>query len=433
MSLPRTGERSTAEPADSHRSRLRRVVSRVALASTILAALVLWRSTSLRGLPVIPEPFDLARDGTVAIPDEENAFTYFRRATDRFVGHESDLGGGTGIYEVWSQVPPEAIRSLEQNREALDFWYEGTRRHRAVYMQPGTATMETVIPVTQRLRSFSHLARLKAMRLRLDGDLAGAWRWILADLRCGMLSGQNGCFIERLVGINIYGGATAEAMQWADDPKLDVGTLRRALDDVLEIEAIAPSYATILRQEYFAIRNSLDDPEILARALRRENAPARWSWQASVDERLSRTWALIRREPERSRRVVRLILANWLSACDEPDEARQARAVQFGKLVLFRPAPGESAPIEPAELARWFETTVYARRIFHQWLNLATAKSNDERARATLIIHLAGKLYAKEHGKEPASPEDLVGPYLKALPAGYPRIAPNPKPPGSSR
>ena len=56
---------------------------------------------------------------------------------------------------------------------------------------------------------------------------------------------------------------------------------------------------------------------------------------------------------------------------------------------------------------------------FPIWKNIEAARARDERNRAGLIVHLAEQLYRRERGEQPASPQDLVGPYLKALPAGY--------------
>ncbi len=241
--------------------RSRRIVWGLALLIvTVAGSVFLVRMSSLRGLPSIAAPFDTRKYATIPIPDDENAFTFFRRATDRFVGKESDIGGGSSSYASWSQIPPETLRSLEDNRESLDLWLEGTKRDRAVYMQPGSVTMETMLPIVQRLRSFSRLASLRAMRLALDGDQAGAWTWIRADLRCGLLCGQNGFPIERLVGIAIYGGESAQARQWADDPAVDPTLLRRALDDVVAAEALAPDYARIIHYEYYSLMNTLDGP-----------------------------------------------------------------------------------------------------------------------------------------------------------------------------
>lgn len=408
-----------ARPSLKRRSR--QVACGIALLVVVAMSVELVRVTSLRGLPAIDDPFDTRGYATIVVPDEENAFTFFRRATDRFVGHESDIPGGSGVYNQWSEVPPETLRSLEQNRETLELWREGTTRNRALYIQPAAATILTVLPVTQRLRSFSRLASLRAMRLRLDGDLAGAWDWIRANLRCGMLSGHEGFVIERLMGISIYAGASADAIRWADDPKVEVTLLRRALDDVLGMEAIAPRYTSIVRHEYYMLMNSLADPEMLARGLEDLTPVAKRTWRTDLGERMARVLAVLRREPERTRRVGRLVIANWLAACDQPTDERTRRLVQLGALTLFRPTPDEPSPIAPEELARWFETTIYAKIFFSVWKNIEGARNRDERTRAGLVVHLAERLYRKEHGSDPPSPDALVGPYLKTLPEGFVR------------
>ena len=38
---------------------------------------------------------------------------------------------------------------------------------------------------------------------------------------------------------------------------------------------------------------------------------------------------------------------------------------------------------------------------------------------AALVVYLAEQLYTRENGHPPDSPQQLVGPYLKALPEGF--------------
>ena len=273
-------------------STIERIKARwVALAAVVLivaaaGSYLLFRSTSIRGLPDIGEPFDVAQYATVSIPDDENAFTFFRRASDRFVGQESDLPGGSGHYADSAQVPPEAVRLLDQNHESLDLWFEATRRDRASYIQAKDATIETMLPVTQRLRTFTRLAKLRALRLRLDGDYAGAWSWIRANLRSGLLSGQNGFVIERFVGVAVYAVAAEDAIEWADDPRVDAGLLRKALDDTLAMESIAPVYSTVVRHEYYTVMNTLAEPRLLAAALTELTPVGRRTWLTPWKERL---------------------------------------------------------------------------------------------------------------------------------------------------
>jgi preprotein translocase subunit SecG len=77
----------------------------LALAATALA---IWWLTSLNGLPDIGEPFDVAAFRAFSIPDDQNAFTFLRRADEG----PTPMPGGTraaGVSGVvsWSQADPK--------------------------------------------------------------------------------------------------------------------------------------------------------------------------------------------------------------------------------------------------------------------------------------------------------------------------------------
>src|SRR4051812_42674219 len=66
------------------RKRLRQLL-RVMLVGTICLAVVagalaVWWLNSLNGLPDIGDPFDVAAFRTFSLPEDQNAFTFFRRA-----------------------------------------------------------------------------------------------------------------------------------------------------------------------------------------------------------------------------------------------------------------------------------------------------------------------------------------------------------------
>ena len=70
------------------RKRLRQLV-RVMLVLTIglavaAGALAIWWLNSLNGLPDIGDPFDVAAFRAFRIPDDQNAFTFLRRADQKF-------------------------------------------------------------------------------------------------------------------------------------------------------------------------------------------------------------------------------------------------------------------------------------------------------------------------------------------------------------
>ncbi|MGO9342113.1 MAG: hypothetical protein ACLP6E_06280 [Acidimicrobiales bacterium] len=95
----------------------------LALAATALA---IWWLTSLNGLPDIGEPFDVAAFRAFSIPDDQNAFTFLRRADEAL----PPMPGGTraaGMSGVvsWSQADPKLREWVEANRQAIELFQQG--------------------------------------------------------------------------------------------------------------------------------------------------------------------------------------------------------------------------------------------------------------------------------------------------------------------
>jgi hypothetical protein len=417
---------SVAGGLETTRRRGRRLAWGLAtLAAAMAGSLALLRATSLRGLPDIGHPFDLVRFGTVDLPDDQNAFTFYRRAHERLGTDEPRTM--QGIYSDWSEVSPESIAFVDRNREALAVWLEGTKRDRGVQVQPRLVNALTILPVTQHLRTFFRMAQLQAIRCEHEGDFAGAWDWYRANLRASRHSGQNGFLIERLVGIMSFDATMGQALRWSDRPEVDAALLRRALEDVLALDVLTPARSEIIRTEYFSAMNTLADAELLAQTLEIDIPEKDRTLLLHARLRAEAAIARLYREPERSRRVIRLLLANLLSASDLPPDERARRAVKVGPHTLFRPPDGEAPAISPEELMRWFDSAKYAKMLVTLWERADSHHARDEANRAALIVHLAEQLYTRERGKPPASVDDLVGPYLKAIPAGYVRTPPEPK------
>jgi hypothetical protein len=235
---------------------------------------------------------------------------------------------------------------------------------------------------------------------------------------------MNGFLFEGVIGRQAFQDAAEQTFVWADDPKVDARLLRSALDDVLAMQSLDPVPSRSVRTQYIGLMSILRDRKTAGGFL------ADFGWR--TDGERGEVIAAFRHEPERSRRVYRLIIANWLSACDLPEAERKHRVLRFGNLVLYAPAPGETPPIAPEELARWCETTRYAKWFFNlPEFNLEyNPFGPSEITRADLIVHLAKQLYKREQGREPTSVEELVGPYLKVIPADY---APHEPPPTERR
>jgi len=420
-----------AAPSGGHARR--RLAATAGLAVVLVGAYLGWRATTLAGLPDVPDPFDRATSGTIDIPDDQNAFTFYRLATDAFPGFESDLPA-TPVFTEWSEVTPAHLATLEAKRRSLELWFEGTRRDRAVHIQPRDAMFHLSLPVTQRLLSFAKLANLEAFRRQIEGDLVGAWTWIRANLRASRHSGTNGFFSERCVGVVNFEDASRQAKVWANDPIVGAGLLRTALDDVLAIDALTPDISETVRHEYFAAMNSLDDP-VLRRLWLDDgaNTTLPTGLRARLKHRADDAADFLMHEPERSRRLIKWAVVNWLSVAKLPAPERASRVIKLGKRSAYGTAPGAPNGVSPEILARWVESARYARTYQFIWSNGEQTFVRDERNRAGLIVHLAEQLHLRDRGALPATPEALVGPYLKAIPAGYDRPPARPEAPGPPR
>src|SRR5215468_3177037 len=74
------------------RQLLRVIVVVVACVAVAATAFAIWWLNSLNGLPDIGDPFDVAAFRAFGLPDEQNAFTYLRRASEKL----TNLAGMVG-------------------------------------------------------------------------------------------------------------------------------------------------------------------------------------------------------------------------------------------------------------------------------------------------------------------------------------------------
>ena len=139
-----------------------------------------------------------------------------------------------------------------------------------------------------------------------------------------------------------------------DDPR----AARRALGDVVACEALAPSEQDSLKAGYLDVISMLDSPNNPGRSvplerfsrfyhpdytLSPEQIQAIWDW-----------WRFWRREPERSRRVIRLLTANWLAYHDLPAGNRpETRSQRSRRLISIRSGLGRRPRHAPCPPKPW--------------------------------------------------------------------------------
>src|SRR5262249_17863439 len=132
------------------------------------------------------------------------------------------------------------------------------------------------------------------------------------------------------------------------------------------------------------------------------------------------------RDAERSRRVIKLAFANWIARAESADpSSRPAIRTSGGEgpwseNVEFFPvgpgAPPAARALSPRKLTLGLEPTKFARPLpAGEWSFYKRPRAQERGERGLLAQMLAERLYEREHGGPPPSPQALVGPYLKRL------------------
>jgi len=415
------------------RERLRQL-SRVTLVLAIClalggTALLIWWLTSLNGLADIGDPFDVAAIRAFHIPEHRNAFTFFRRANEKlspFPHAPQEEIAAAGV--AWSKADTKLRAWVEANRLAIELFLQGAEQSDGISRRPGE-------PYSPRHSAdlgphyLTLLTLLEGGRRAERGDMAGAWDCYRAVLRATVHSARRGVLVERHWASVHHGWLRSRLETWAADPRTTIAQLRRALEESVEGQPRPEWHAFSLKVEYLDWMRDLE----ATRHPDRNALQEEWTYRVgdmelphdlTVWHYLARRFLL--REPERSRRAIRLLFANWLAQVEMP-ELRQRKPTALARfhhanhsdsLRLYPVAPDAPAGarvLSPHELANWLVTASDLKLIV--WNRLKPAVRFRERYEYhELVVALAGELYHRERGVHPSSEKELVGTYLKSLP-----------------
>ena len=266
----------------------------------------------------------------------------------------------------------------------------------------------------QRIRPYVRLALLEASRLEESGDLAGAWRMYRAVLRASRHAGRHGGSIQRLMGSGFLRQSRPRIETWIGSPGMTAELLRRAIGDVEACRAMTSPASEMVRAEYFSAVDAVYDMD-------------RW-WQLSDTGSYSNVnwynqfaagrWIhrFLRREPERSARVLRLITAGYLAQCDRPTALRSR--MPFPQNMIYdhdAQTPPAVRSITPEALDAWAKSSVVeALNPFGG--NIQALVSAEPGTFDQIALKMAERAFTIERGRPPKTYSELIGPYLKALP-----------------
>jgi hypothetical protein len=220
------------------RKRLRQLLRVTLVLAICLAvaasALAIWWLTSLNGLPDIGDPFDVAALRSFRIPDEENAFKFFRRAKETLtpVPEVPSAQHDRSSVVPWSMTHPKLRAWVETNRPAVELFLQGAERADGISRPAGEGYSERYMSAEPGWLIWLVLS--EGGRREESGDMAGAWDCYRAVLRMTVHVRRRGSLFYRAVANSHHDSLRKRLATWATDPRTTIPQFRRALDEAVE-------------------------------------------------------------------------------------------------------------------------------------------------------------------------------------------------------
>ena len=349
----------------------RRIWCTVSALLAMIAAPPVWWATQLAALPDIGDPFDVAEFRRFTIPDDRNAFIPYREAASSlkpWEPYQKTLGNRVDMLAPWSKAIPQLRQWAEENREALTIFRKGSERPDA--LDPVSPFDPTYRQKSPSLRFLHFLSLLEASRREEQGDMAGAGDWYRADLRAAHHLAMHGTTLRRMEAQNWRRSLQDRIAAWAANSRTTPALLRQALEDVVACESLAVSESYTLKAEYVWIDQTLKAPKSQAGEVPsmkfRGILPPEYQLTPEQLQDIWDAWRFWRREPERSRRVIRLMIANWLAYYEMPPDLRPKPDWSTNSAYALYPfgpdTPANARKLSPQSLDRWFRIDLRRQR-----------------------------------------------------------------------
>ena len=351
----------------------------------------LWRQSQLDGLPDVGEPFDVAAYRQISKPaDDRNAFVPYRRAGERF--REMSHAEGVSFSNAnlsWSRGDATIRGWVADQAEAIAFLRSGSERSEAHLETTKGLTGSLVaaerFELIRRLSWIGDAALFEADRLRTQGDMVGAWKLFNAVTRTSRhMIRVGGTVPARTTATILVQFASAPVAEWASDPAVTVPLLRQALADLAAAEAMTPPISLVYKDEYLNAEQSLTNKAL---------------------PEFSSVEAFLHREPERSRRVLRLLIANDLAWIDRPATERPAFGVPRLKIYdSDSTTPPAARALPPDALSKWVDSSLIAPTLIWRLDDLEKWDRNDRWSINRLKEAVAVPLFTRDVGRPPDLP-----------------------------
>ncbi len=376
----------------------------------LVSSPLLYRGYRLAGVYDPGEPFDVAEFMAYSVPSDDNAFVEYRRACS-LLATEPTFDPGeweTAVDQGWGAASERIRRWIGDNRAALQEWKRGTVKSRSLFMEPRRVNIVWSRSVILQLRTIARLVKIDTSRLEAEGRLDEAWEWHRALFRSSRHCGQYGTQHERFIGVCNHEIAADGIARWSKVPELSAAQLKRAIKQLQSDYELTSLTSNNFKMEYVMWVNSaaIDFPDLLGIVGEPVKLGRLGSWSSG--------------EPELFQMSLNLELENWLSQVDKP-LANRAPLLDVGRHGFYQRAGAGStvggAYVATAdEIERALSRSLLWRRsgrIYYldEYVLVEQARQH------SLLFALAVQAYQRDYGEFPAAADDIVGEYLRQLPA----------------
>ena len=386
------------------------------------------RAWFLWQVPDVGEPFEVREFYPDDLPAEQNAFTHYQAANQKFhdvrvewakAGRTRTLKDLTFAHVFAEGLPVLTETELEwltDQRGTLDEWRLGADLPQAQAFTLAETGLGTLLPVHNDARTLIPLAKIEALRCEASGDVQAAWGWHRATCRFCRHLNSHGGIVQRTIGTHAHAMATEGIAAWAGHPLVTAEQLREALSHVRTEYAMNPPLSETLKVDHlFYLRGFSSNSWTKSDQGVFNNRP---KWEESVAV-LRRPALWVVGEPELYLRLSRQVLLNQLNEIDKP--LAQRRSVVGKTQFLFDPDPAvglKPRQLGPAAIESAHHVSVLRHLIgtFISVKRLDDAVWNERARQAALEVTLAAQMFRRDKGEFPESLDQLVPEDLEAVP-----------------
>ena len=282
----------------------------------------------------------------------------------------------------------------------MERWKRGTEKSDFLYYQPRDVHLETPLTSLQEFREFHRLATMEASRLLAKEKPEESWMWARAIMRCSRHFGRHGGAIERVFGMSFHVISINVVLEITQDAATSEQLLTEMLDDIRKEFDQTAKNSTMLKWEYLAIKNSMQNEGMLN------------DWVAAelndLEKNQYSAHRLLKIEPFISQLIWQQYIANLLEQIDLPLCKRQPRTNYFE---AFSRIPGKIYGTEflpPSEIERLFMETIILRKLNPNYSFLDQNCTREQVRQHALELCIALQIYHRRHDHYPTTLDELV-------------------------